>query len=438
MRTKKEKKKIILQAPKGMHDILPEEYPYFQNIYDKAEEIASYYGFQPIMIPHLERTEIFTSGVGELTDIVEKEMYSFKTRGGDNLSLRPEFTAGIMRAYLEHGMHTLPQPVMLWYKGSVFRHENPQKNRFREFRQWGIEVLGEEKPIAETMIIQVIYLILNELGVGPIKIEINSLGDRECRPKFRKDLINYYRKRANNLCSDCKRRLKDNPLRVLDCKEEKCKSLKEEAPKMADYLCDGCKKHFMEVLESLDLLKIPYVLNDHLVRGLDYYTRSVFEFMPQIEMAEIETISTDTIAAGGRYDYLAKFLGKKEVPAAGASLGVERIVQLMKEKNIAAKQKRRPKIFLIQIGISAKNKSFNIIEAFRKAKIPLSQSISKDSLRGQLNLASKLGVNYSLIFGQKESIDNTIIIRDMNTGSQEIVPLKDVVEIIRKKLSAGN
>ncbi len=429
MPNKTEKQKILLQSPKGMRDILADDYVYFQNIYDRAEEIASYYGFHPIQIPHLERTEIFTAGVGASTDIVEKEMYSLKTRGGDKLSLRPEFTAGVMRAYLEHGMHILPQPVMLWYKGSAFRHENPQKNRFREFQQFGLEILGEEKPIAETIIIQVIYLIFQELGLGPLIVHINSLGDKECRPAFKKELINYYKKRINNLCADCKRRLKENPLRLLDCKEEKCIAFKKDAPQMTDHLCYNCKRHFMEVLESLDSVKIPYFLNNHLVRGLDYYDRTVFEFFENKEPLE------DALAGGGRYDYLAKILGKKDVPAAGVSIGMDRIVQLMKEKNIAPRPKRQPKVFLIQLGAGARNKSLNVIEMFRKAKLPLSQSISKDSLRGQLNLASKFNVNYALILGQKESMENSIIVRDMNSGSQETVPIKDVVEIIKKKLA---
>lgn len=415
-----------------MHDILEDDYTYYQNVYDKAEEIASYYGFRPIQIPHLERTEIFTAGVGALTDIIEKEMYSLKTRGGDKLSLRPEFTAGMMRSYLEHGMHTLPQPVMFSLKGSAFRHENPQKKRLREFQQFDLEILGEEKPIAETIIIQVGSLILQELGLGPILIHINSLGDKECRPAFRRELINYYKKRINNLCSDCKRRFKENPLRLLDCKEEKCVTIKKDAPQMTDYLCNNCKRHLTEVLESLESIKIPYVLDNHLVRGLDYYTRTVFEFYSS---AEEENPTADALGGGGRYDYLGKILGKKDVPAAGMAMGVDRIIQLMKEKNIAPRQKRQPKVFLIQLGADAKNKSLSIIEMFRKARLPLSQSISKDSLRGQLNLAAKFNVNYALILGQKESLENSIIIRDMNSGNQEVVKIKDVVEIIKKKLA---
>lgn len=411
-----------------MHDILSDEYIFYQNIYDKAEEIASYYGFQPIQTPHLEKTDLFTASIGPATDIIEKQMYTLKTRGGDGLALRPEGTAPVMRSYLEHGMHNLPQPAMLWYKGSFFRHENPQKGRYREFEQFGLEIINEPKPVAEAIIIQVLKLILEELGVGPVIVHINSIGDKECRSNYRKELVNYYRKKGKNLCKDCQRRIKTNPLRLLDCKEQKCLELKEEAPQIIDYLCASCKQHLKEVLEFLDSREIPYFLNTHLVRGLDYYTRTVFEIFEDKEGA------TDALAAGGRYDYLAKTLSKKDFPAAGGAIGVDRIIELMKEKKIAAKHKRAAKVFLVQLGTAAKYKSLEIIEMFRKAHLPLSQSISKDSLRGQLKLASKLNVPYALILGQKEALENSIIVRDMESGTQENVAIEKVAEVIKDKL----
>ncbi len=411
-----------------MHDILPDEYIFYQNIYDKAEEIASYYGFHPIQTPHLEKTDLFTASIGPATDIVEKQMYTLKTRGGDGLALRPEGTAPVMRSYLENGMHNLPQPVMLWYKGSFFRHENPQKGRYREFEQFGLEIINEPKPVAEAIIIQVLKLTLEELGVGPVIVHINSIGDKECRANYRKELVNYYRKKGKNLCKDCQRRLKTNPLRLLDCKEQKCLELKEEAPQIIDYLCASCKQHLKEVLEFLDSRQISYFLNTRLVRGLDYYTRTVFEIFEDREGA------TDALAAGGRYDYLAKTLSKKDFPAAGGAIGVDRVIELMKEKKIAAKHKRAPKVFLVQLGTAAKYKSLEIIEMFRKAHLPLSQSISKDSLRGQLKLASKLNVPYALILGQREALENSIIVRDMESGAQESVAIEKVAEVIKGKL----
>ncbi len=438
MANKAENSKFIPQTPKGMKDIMSDDYILYQNIFDKAEEIASYYGFQPIQTPHLEKTDLFTASIGATTDIVEKEMYTLKTRGGDRLALRPEGTAPIMRAYLEHGMQTFPQPVMLWYKGSFFRHENPQKGRFREFQQFGLEMMNEQKPIAEAIIIKVLVLALQEIGVKDIIVHINSIGDKDCRATYRKELLNYYRKKVNSLCKDCKRRLKENPLRMLDCKDPKCVEIKKEAPQTINYLCSPCKQHFKEVLEALESGGIPYLLDNHLVRGLDYYSRTVFEIFEDKTNSdpeeEIKGSTPVALAAGGRYDDLAKILSKKEIPAVGGAIGLDRVLQIMRDKKIAPKPKRAPKIFLIQLGSAARYKSLDIIEMFRKAHIPISQSIGKDSLRGQLKLASKLNIPYVLILGQKEALENSIIIRDMESGSQETAPAEKVVEIIKKKL----
>lgn len=435
MSLKKEKKNTI-QTPKGMHDILPENYLYYQYIYEKAEEIASYYGFQPIQTPHLEKTDLFTSSLGNTTDIIEKQMYTLKTRGGDNLALRPEGTAAIIRSYIEHGMHTLPQPVKFWYKGSFFRHENPQKGRFREFQQFGLEILGEPNSIADTVIIKVLTLILEEIGIKPTIVHINSLGDKECQSAYRHDLFNYYRKKISQVCSDCKKRIKSNPLRVLDCKNPNCNQLKKESPQVINYLCSTCKNHLKETLESLDTNEIPYFLDNHLVRGLDYYSRTVFEIFEdkKNEQENEDHASNSAFGGGGRYDYLAKNIGKKNIPACGGALGIERLVQYMIDKKIPLKQKKSPKIFLIQLGPAAKQKSLIVLEMLRRARILVSQSISKDSLRGQLKLASKLGIPYVLIFGQKEVLENSIIIRNMESDSQETVPMEKVVEVIKNKL----
>ena len=424
--------KLNIQSPKGMHDILAEEYAFYQNICDKAEEIASYYGFKPIHLPIMENIALFTAAIGESSDIVEKEMYIIKSEGEDKLALRPEATASVIRAYVEHGMHNLPQPVMLWYKGSFFRHENPQKGRFREFQQFGLEIIGEPKPIGEAIIIQMINLTLKELGLENLVVHINSIGDKECRGEYRKRLINYYRKNLGPACKDCKKRFKTNPLRLLDCKEEQCAQIKKDAPQTVDSLCAPCKQHLKEVLEFLETNEINYVLDTHLVRGLDYYSRTVFEFYSgnsdQRPMA---------VAAGGRYDYLAKLLGKRDAPAVGGAIGVDRVAMIMREKNILAKPKRIAKVFLIQLSPAAKQKSLLVIEMFRKANIYIAQSISKDNLNSQLGLASRLEVPYVLIIGQKESLENSIILRDMAAGSQESVPTEKIVEAVRKKIKGG-
>ena len=422
------KNNIQIQSPKGMHDILPDDYIFYQNIYDKAEEIASYYGFKPIQTPHLEKVELFTAAVGQSTDIVEKEMYTLKTKGGDSLALRPEGTAPIMRAYIEHGMHTLPQPVMLWYKGSFFRHENPQKGRFRELRQFGLEMIGEAKPIGEAIVIKIITVVLKELGIGPVIVRINSIGDKECRGDYRKKLVSYYRKKTEHLCKDCQNRLKTNPLRLLDCKEPRCLEIKKDAPQTVDFLCNSCKQHLKEVLEFLESSEIPYFLDTHLVRGLDYYSRTVFEIF-----IDDENPGLFSLAGGGRFDYLAKILGKRDIQGVGGGIGADRVAMVMREKKIIPKQKRVPKAFFIQLSQTAKQKSLSVIEMLRSADIYVAQSISKDNLNGQLGLASKLKVPYALIRGQKEALENSIIIRDMDSGTQTSVPMEKVVEILKKK-----
>lgn len=429
MSVKKDFKKEIVQTPRGMHDILPEDYLYYQTIQDKSEEIAEYYGFSPIQTPHIERMELFTAAAGETSDIVEKQMYSIK--GGDNLALRPEGTPGVMRAYIEHGMHTWPQPVMFWYKGSFFRHEKPQKGRLRELQQFGLEILGEEKAIAEATIIKTMVLAAEELGLGPISVHINSLGDKECRNTYKKELVSYYKKKGKNLCKDCKRRLVKNPLRLLDCKEEKCAELKKEAPQMVNHLCPACKDHFRETIELLEANNISYALDTHLVRGLDYYTRTVFELFAEPKEGDLG--SPMALGGGGRYDYLGKIFSNRDIPACGGALGIDRLALTMKDRGIAPRQKRKPKVFLIQLGQAAKLKSFSIIDMLRKAKIPASQSISKDSLKGQLKIADKLRVGQALILGQKEAIDNTIIVRDMESGSQDTVKIEKLVEFLKNK-----
>src|SRR3989344_4401477 len=273
-------KKVIketIQTPKGTHDILPEDFPYYDKIVQVAENIAKFYGFKRIETPHFEKTDLFLRTLGETTDIIEKQMYSFRTRGGDQLTLRPEGTAPVARAYIQHGMASWPQPVKLYYYGSVFRHENPQRGRYREFDQFGFEILGEDDIVADALIIRLFYAMLDELGFKNIAVQVNSIGDEESRAAYRKDLITFYRKRINSICKDCKRRIKENPLRLLDCKESGCVEVREEAPQMIKSLSENSKRRFKMLLEFLEEGGIPYFLNPHLVRGLDYYTGTVFE-----------------------------------------------------------------------------------------------------------------------------------------------------------------
>lgn len=419
-------KRPKFQRPTGMRDILPEEQKYYQKIYDIVSDIADFYGFGKIDTPIVEETELFSKGIGLATDIVKKQMYSLKTKGGDFLSLRPEWTAPIVRAYIENGMQNLPQPLKLWYFGPCYRYERPQANRYRQFWHFGFEVLGEKSPVIDAQIIQIFYNILRDLKLKNLIVEVNSIGDSNCRPYYKKLLANYFRTREASLCADCKRRFRENVLRILDCKEEKCQPIKAEAPQILDHLCDECHGHFKEVLEFLDEIEIPYNLNPYLVRGLDYYTKTVFEIFAEGNKA---------LAGGGRYDKLVKLLGGKETPACGAAAGVERIISLMKSQEVKwANKEPETQIFLAQLGSLAKRKSLKLLENFRKAKIKVAESFGRDSLKAQLSRADKIGARYTLILGQKESLEGIIIIRDMKSGKQETVKLDKVVGEMRKKL----
>ncbi|MBZ9572880.1 histidine--tRNA ligase [Patescibacteria group bacterium] len=418
------------QTPTGMHDLFEEDLKYFQKIEKVCQEMADFYGFQRIETPILEDTRLFEKGTGVTTDIVQKQMFSFRTRGGDQLTLRPEGTPGIVRAYIQQGMQSLPKPVKLWHFGPFFRYERPQAGRFRQFYQFGFESLGVGAAVIDAQIIQIFYNILKTLGLRNLIIEMNSIGDSQCRPYFKKTLVSYLRSHRTSLCSDCKRRLRENPLRVLDCKQEKCQRVARASPQTLDHLCKECHDHFKNVLEFLEELELPYSLNPCLVRGLDYYTKTVFEIFEDSE----EGRAQGALPAGGRYDDLVKMLGGKETPACGGSCGVERVVNLMRSKTKRVSKIPEAKIFLAQVGQLPKRKALKLLEEFRKAKIKMVAAFDKDSLSSQLKLADKLNMNYTLILGQKEALEGKIIIREMASGKQKIVSLKKIVREMKKKI----
>lgn len=432
-------RKSKYQTPTGMKDILPEDQPYFQKIEKIASDVSSYYGFQRIDTPMLEQAELYEKLTGPATDIVEKQMYTLKTKGGDTLALRPEFTPGVARAYFQQGMIDRPHPVKLFTSGPLFRYEHPQSGRYRQFNQIDLEVFGEQSSAIDAQLIQIAYVILKELKFSHLIIEVNSIGDAQCRPYYKKMLTSYFRSKQSSLCADCRRRLKTNSLRILDCKEEKCQRVKAQAPQMIDNLCDDCKAHFKSLLEFLDEADLPYHLDPYLVRGLDYYTKTVFEIFSEktMEVSEddgTQTVQRKALVGGGRYDNLLKMLGGKDIPAVGWAAGVERVVEAMKSMGIVLEPGLTPKVFLAQLGDVPKKKSLLLTEEFRKARIPVVESLGRDSLRAQLARADKLNVEYSLIFGQKEVLDNTIVIRRMETGEQETVALDKVVEEVKNRL----
>lgn len=417
-----------IASPKGTRDIIGDDYYKFQGFFEKAQEVAVYYGFKPIETPILEHEATFTTAVGVGTDIIDKEMYTLKTKGGDHLAMRPELTAGLMRSYIQKGMQSLPQPLLFYHCGPVFRHDNPQRGRYRQFYQFDVDVIGSEKSVVDALVIRTIYTILEEAGGKNLVVTLNSIGDKESRPAYIRELATYYKKHLHELPAIDRERLKTNPLRILDSKDEKTKEINQGAPDSLSFLTSVGKKHFKEVLEYLDEMGISYQIDKTLVRGLSYYTHTVFEI---IEVMEDGT--TQTIAGGGRYDYLGRQLGsKKDVPAMGGSIGIDRIVERAWFKDLAPRIIKKPKVYFIQVGFDAKLKSLNVIEILRKAHVPVVQSLSKDSLSAQLAVAEKSGVPYVIIFGQKEAMEQTVIVRNMETRSQDTVKISDLQSYIKQ------
>jgi histidyl-tRNA synthetase len=429
-----EKKLRTYSRLRGMKDVLPDEQKYWEVITNKAADLAKYYGFNRIETPVLEKLELYERSSGKSSDIVTKEMYSFIDKNGDKVALRPEATPGIVRAFIEHGMFTLPQPVKLFSLAALFRHEKPQSGRMRQHTQFDLELFGEAKPAADAQVIMLGYNFFRELQVE-IAVQINSIGCPECRPEYVKKLLQYYRERGkrNKLCGDCKKRILKNPMRLLDCKEETCAELRADAPHMVDSLCENCKNHFVKVLEYLDELEVPYNLNPHMVRGLDYYTRTVFEYWSDGD-ADGKQMS---LGGGGRYDGLVEYMGGRPTPALGFGIGIERTILKIKEKNIPLRTEEEHLIFIAQLGETAKRKAMALFEELRRAGFSVRSSFTKDNLRSQLEEANNLRAKISLILGQKEILDGTILLRDMESGIQEVVAVDKLVCELEKRISSA-
>jgi histidyl-tRNA synthetase len=425
--------KPIFQNVTGMPDILPRDMRFYDMVEKVALKIANYYGYEHVVTPVLEYSDLFQKGTGQSTDVVQKQMYAFEAEGGASLALRPEFTPSLVRAYIQHGMASWPQPVKLCEVGPVFRHERPQSGRLREFRQFELDAFGENDPVLDVQIIFMFFEILKAVGIGDITIQVNSIGCSKCRPNYRKVLREYYRGRERSLCKDCRVRKKVNLLRLLDCKDEKCERLKTGAPEVVDHLCMECHNHLKEVLETLDSLELPYALAPHLVRGLDYYTKTVFE-MFALSGAEEQGEKMIALAGGGRFDDLTKLLGGGATPAVGGSLGMERVIARMKKLGIKAPHEKEARIFLVHLGDLAKRKSLKLLEDFRSSGLLVKEALGRPSIRAQMELANKMQIDYALILGHQEVAEDTIIIRDMKSGSQEVIPIARVIKELKKRL----
>lgn len=417
------------QSVRGMSDILPGEAAKFSLVIKSFRALAKAAGYGQIATPIVEDSELFRRTVGEGTDIVSKELYEFEDQPGGKLALRPESTAPVVRAYLEHGMASLPKPVKLYYVGQqMFRRERPQAGRNRQHYQVGVEALGDESPSLDAQIIMLALRFYRRLGVGSVALQLNSIGDEACRPKYIKTLTEYLEGHRKNMCESCNSRLHTNPLRVLDCKSEGCQGILDGAPQVLNYLCKPCHAHFKGVLEYLDELEVPYDLNHRLVRGLDYYNRTVFEFYGQREGAQ------SSIGAGGRYDGLAEQLGGNKTPGIGFGIGIERVLLELEGSGVQLPEVDPPTIFVASLGEPARIDAFRLIEQLLDNDISAVGSVEKDGIQSQLSKANRTKAPYAVIIGQKEVFDKSVILRDMKTGAQENIPRGRIMKEIQSRL----
>ena len=433
MSLEKKPKQKTPEALRGMKDILPDEQTYWEYFRRKAAEIAEAYSFGRIDVPILEEEKLFVRNLGKDTDVVEKEMYVFEDKGGDRIALRPEATASVVRAYINHGLLNLPQPVKLWYLGPMFRYDRPQSGRYRQFHQYGLEVIGSPDAVVDAQLILIATKVFQDLGLK-VKVEINSIGTHETRQQYKVELVAFARKNKKALCEDCLRRMTRNPLRLLDCKEEACRAIMKDAPQIVDWLDEESKAHFMELIEYLDEVEVPYVLNPHLVRGLDYYTRTVFEVVPD-RGDDAPLGAQSALAAGGRYDSLMELMGGREnTPAVGFAIGIERAILEMKHQNVEPPALPRPEVFFAQLGKDARRAALRLFEDVRSAGIRVVEAFGKAGLKGQLEDANKAGARFAVILGQQEVQDETVIVRDMDSGAQETMPIAKMVKYLQKEL----
>lgn len=423
---------MLLQALRGMRDILPDEQPYWERVRRVLSHAQHEYGYRRIDLPMVEYAHLYLRTIGEGTDIVDKEMYLFNTRGGDRVALRPEMTAGLCRAYIEHGMGVMPKPIKLFSFGSLFRYDRPQEGRYREHTQANFDVFGEEDPILDAQVIQLAYRVVRDLGLKNIEFQVNSIGTPESRRDYEKVLVRYLESQKHKLCQNCKERLVNNPLRILDCKEEKCIQITTHAPQSLDYLDPESREHFKHLLEYLDELDLPYSINTRLVRGLDYYTRTVFEIRSTDEQGK-----GYSLGGGGRYDRLVESLGGEATPAIGFALGIDRIVLEMKRTQVKPYIEPKPRVFLAQLGTMAKKKSLRLFSDLEKNGILVAESFGRGTLKSQLRVANRLGVEVTIILGQKEVLDGTAIVKDMVSGTQETVVQDKLTDAVKKLLRAN-
>jgi len=416
----------LYKAPRGTVDILPQEQVYWKYIEERVTFLCQLYGYQPISTPIFEDAQLFARAVAGGTDIVNKEMYTFKDKSGQELALRAEGTAPVCRAYLEHGLFNSPQPVRLYYIAPAFRYERPQTGRYRQHHQFGLEALGEADPALDAEVIELAQRIFVSLGLSGFSIQLNSIGCRLCQPKYIEVLKHHYSGYEEQLCPDCKVRLSKSPLRLLDCKNAACQEIVKTAPQMTNYLCDECQAHFLSLQKYLEVMGITFQLNYRLVRGLDYYTRTVFEVQPREEGGQ------SALGGGGRYDNLVEQLGGKATPAVGFAAGIERIILNLKRQKIDIPPLAKPAAFIAYLGEEAKTEAMKLASKLRGAGVAIIGATENKSLKAQLRQASAFGISYAIIIGKAETETQTVLLRDMTKGEQRSIPSGEVLTALRQ------
>ena len=410
---------VITKKIKGTEDVLPKDSYRWQFVEDVMRKESAAYGFKEIRTPVFEHTELFARGVGQTTDVVQKEMYTFDTKGGESVTLRPEGTAGAARAVLEHGLVDDSLPIKASYFVSCYRYEKPQAGRLREFHQFGLECYGTQSPVADAELICAAQSIFDRLGIKQLRLEINSIGCPTCRAEYHKALKEYFYGYKDELCETCNSRLEKNPMRILDCKSPVCSKIAQGAPKITDYLCDECKEHLASVQKYLDAAGVEYTVNPTIVRGLDYSTKTVFEFVNDFIGAQ------GTVCGGGRYDGLIEELGGKHLPSLGFAMGIERLLMLMDKQGIEIPKPSTCDLYVAVMGESASLKSFEIIKAVRSCGLIAETDIVGRGLRAQMKYADKIGAKFSMVLGDNEIEQGKAVIKNMSSGEQTEIVLDD-------------
>ena len=416
-----------INAPRGTKDILPAQIASWRFIENNIRDICKRYGYEEIRTPIFEHTELFQRGIGEGTDVVDKEMYTFEDRGGRSITLRPENTASAVRAYLQNKLFADKSLVKLFYIGSMFRYDRPQAGRLREFHQFGIEALGEKNPAVDAEVILLAVDFLKSLGLNDLNLKINTVGCPKCRPVYRQKLQHFFSDKLDELCHDCQTRFDKNPMRILDCKTDHDKDFMQDAPKIKDCLCDECREHFDSVQKLLKAAGIDFTIDDRLVRGLDYYTKTAFE----IQYPPLGAQSA--VAGGGRYDGLIEEIGGTSTPAVGFAAGIERILNALEMQGLLPSSEAKSDVFLVAVGDEAETLAFELLTKFRRAGLTASMDFAKRSMKAQMKQAGKSNAKFALIIGEDEVKNNTVTVKNLTDSEQQNMALDDVIGFITGK-----